>query len=97
MVSTQQTVSKGGGEPALPSQFGGNKEGSLSEDTSIKLKQKLLRMSQQNNSPFENVCLEKKKQTIHISFGMQLLWSHEEFHIKPIPRLWMGNSTLQSH
>lgn len=31
MVNTQQTVSKGGGEPALPSQFGGNKERRLND------------------------------------------------------------------
>lgn len=87
MVSTQQTVSKGGGEPALPSQFGGNKEGSLSEDTSIKLKQKLLRMSQQNNSPFENVCLEKKKKKQYISvlvcsfYGVMRNFTSNLYHV----------------
>lgn len=84
MVSTQQTVSKGGREPALPSQFGGNKEGSLTEDTSIKLNQKLLRMSQQNNSPFENVCLEKK-QYISVSvcsfYGVMRNFTSNLYHV----------------
>lgn len=56
------------------------KESSLTESTKIKLKQNLLRISQQNNFPFENVYLKKTK---CICFGMQFFWINEEFLIKP--------------